>query len=632
MKYAPPFHRTNGFLPVLLSLAVLAVIPLVFTDTYIRHTLILVFIYAILASNWDISLGLGGVVNFAHMAFFAIGLYSYGIAAKVIGIDPWIALVLAPVLSIVFAALLAIPILRLEGIYVILVTIAAAQLLLQIVVSQSDYTGGTSGMVLLPRLTLGDYRLSSDGRIGYFYLALLLLAASTVFLYKLERSALGRAIKALRDNKYYAIARGVSEGRIRLLTLCASALFPGLAGGFYGAYLRVASPDVFGLGFLTITLSILLLGGISTIWGSLIAAFVITILAQLLGDYGSWRAIIIALLIIAVVVIYPGGLFAALQEAWGATNRLKTNLIAAYRRRAGQSARAAAMGVADRLVETRHGRVSVCDTENGEKTLLFIHGNSSAKEVFRHQFGAFRQDYRVVAFDLPGHGVSPNADPEDDYNVEAYAEIVADLVAQLELGEPVIFGWSLGGYVGLEYSASGGPVAALAICGTSPVNKYPDDMPRGYIATPHMELAGKRFHSPSEKNAYATHTIGMEKGLEPLLWQAVWRTDGQAREQAFAKLKTIDWPRQTRLMRDGTVPFAMINGPRDPFINHDYCRSLPYGNIWCGAPQDVGTAGHAPFLEDPQTFNAMFRDFLRQVEAARPADVPRETSGAERTA
>ncbi len=594
----------------MLILAALLVLPWVLADTYFRHTLILVFIYAVLASNWDVSLGLGGVVNFAHMAFFAIGLYAYGIMAKIIGIDPWLAMILAPVLSVVFAGLLAAPILRLEGIYVILVTIAATQLLLQVVVSQSDYTGGTSGMVLLPRLTLGDYRLSSDGRIGYYYVALLLLAASTFFLYKLERSSLGRAIKAMRDNKYYAIARGASEGRIRLLTLAASAVFPGLAGAFYGAYLRVASPDVFGLGFLTVTLSILLLGGISTIWGSLIAAFVITILAQLLGDYGSWRDIFIALLIIGVVVVYPGGLFGALQEAWGAFNRAKTNAIAAWNRRNGRAARRQALNVEDRLVQTSHGPVSVADTKIGDKTLLLIHGNSACKEVFRHQFAEFRDDYRVVAFDLPGHGVSPNGDPEDDYNVEAYAEIAHELVKALDLGTPAIFGWSLGGYVALEYAAAGYPLASLAICGTSPINKYPDDMPRGYIATPHMELAGKRFHSPREKHNYALHTVGMPKGAEPLAWQTVWRTDGQAREQAFAKLKTIDWPRQMRVMRDGTVPLAMINGPGDPFINHDYCRSLIYGAIWNGAPQNVGTAGHAPFLEDPQGFNEMLRGFL----------------------
>lgn len=615
MKYAPPFHKTNGFFPVMLVLAVLAVLPFIFTDTYIRHTLILVFVYAIIASNWDISLGYGGIVNFAHLAFFAIGLYSYGIMAKVVGINPWLALAMAPVLAVVFAALLAIPILRLEGIYVILVTIAATQLILQIVVSQSDYTGGTGGMVLLPRLTIGGYRLTSDGRIGYYFLALALLGGSTFFIYKLERSALGRAIKALRDNKYYAISRGVAEGRIRLLTLCASAIFPGLAGGFYGAYLRVASPDVFGLGFLTIALSILLLGGVSTLWGALIAAFLVTILNQALADYGSWRTIIIAVAIIAVVVIYPGGLFAALQEAWGAGNRLKTDLIARWRRHRNAHQREAATGVADRLIETSHGAVSVADTGGDKPALLFIHGNSSAKEVFRHQFTRFQDSHRVVALDLPGHGVSPNAHPERDYNVEAYAEIVRDLVETLGLGEPVIFGWSLGGYVGLEYAARQYPMQALAICGTSPVGKFPEDMPKGYIPSPHMELAGKRFHSPSEKAAYARHTIGMPPGAEPLVWQAVWRTDGLAREQAFATLKSMDWPRQVRFLREGWKPFAMINGPKDPFINHTWCRDFGYGDIWQSAVQNVGDAGHAPFLEDPETFNQMLEEYLVWVDA-----------------
>lgn len=616
MKYAPPFRHTNGFLPVVLALGVLLVLPFILTDTYARHTLILVFIYAILASNWDISLGLGGIVNFAHIAFFAIGLYAYSIMAKVFGVDPWVALMLAPVLSIAFAALLAIPILRLEGIYVILVTIAATQLLLQIVVSQSDYTGGTSGMVLVPRLMLGDYKLSSDGRIGYYYLALAMLAASTAFLYKLERSSLGRAIKALRDNKYYAISRGISEGRIRLLTLCVSAVFPALAGGLYGAYLRVASPDVFGLGFLTMTLSILLLGGISTIWGSLIAAFVVTILAQLLGDYGSWRAIIIAALIIAVIVIYPGGLFAAMQELWGFANRAKTNAIASWRRRSGVASRLEIMGVGDRLVETRHGLVSVCDSAKGDQTLLFIHGNSSCKEVFRHQFMAFSADYRVVAFDLPGHGGSPNGNPHEDYSLEAYAEIVSDLVDQLNLGKPVIFGWSLGGYVALEYAASGNPLRAVAICGTSPIGKFPDDMPKGYISSPHMELAGKRFHSRHEKHNYARNTIGREKDAEPILWQAVWRTDGQAREQVFGKLKIVNWPRQIKFLKQGKIPFAMINGPGDPFINHAYCASFDYGNIWQGAPVNTSKAGHAPFLEEPAEFNEVYREFLARVRGA----------------
>lgn len=618
MKYAPPFQRTNGFWPLMVVFAALLLLPLIVTETSARHTIILIFIYAVLASNWDISLGYGGVVNFAHLGFFAIGLYTYAILAKVVGLDPWLALALTPVPAVIFAALLAIPILRLEGIYVILVTIAATQLLQQIVVSQSTYTGGTSGMVLLPRLTIGDYRLTSDNRLGYYYLGLAMLVASTVFLYKFERSATGRAIKALRDNKYYAIARGVSEGRTRLLTLSLSAIFPAVAGGFYGAYLRVASPDVFGLGFLTITLSVLLLGGVATIWGSLIAAAVVVGLSQLLADYGAWRNIAIAAVIIGVVVVYPGGLFAVLQELWNAADRLKTGLTAQLKRRVQAGARARAMGIADQLVQTSHGAVSVCDTQTGAQTgtqtVILIHGNSSCKEVFRHQFEALRQDYRVVAFDLPGHGVSPNGDPETDYNVTAFAQIVRDLVDQLELGTPFVFGWSLGGYVALEYAAAGHPIAGLAICGTSPVRTYPDDMPKGYIPSPHMELAGKRFHSPYEKRTYAKHTTGASKQAEPLPWNAVMRTDGQAREQTFAKLKTLDWQRQIRVIQGGNIPFAMINGTQDPFINHDYCARAEFSTAFAPTPINIENCGHAPFLEAPEAFNAALRALLHQVK------------------
>lgn len=606
MKYAPSFHRTNGFRPVLLILTVLALLPFFVTETYARHILILIFVFAILASNWDVSLGLGGIFNFAHLGFFAIGLYTYAILAKVVGVNPWLALAVSPLPAMAFATILAIPILRLEGVYVILVTIAATQLLSQIIVSQSDYTGGTSGMVLLPRLEIAGYKLSKDGRIGYYYLALVLLIASTTFLYKLERSAIGRAIKAMRDNKYYAISRGASEARTRLMTLVLSAIFPALAGAYYGAYLRVASPEVFGLGFLTLSLSILLLGGAATIWGPLIAAFVVVGLNQSMADYGAWRNIIIACAIIVVVAVYPGGLFAILQEAWSAVDRAKTAFIAFWRRRFQAPIRARAMGTADQLVETRHGLVSVCDTNGKGPALIFVHGNSSCKEVFTHQFAAFRDRYRCIAFDLPGHGVSPNAHPETAYNVSAYAEALSDIVQRLKLDRPIVFGWSLGGYVALEFAAMGGSCAGVAICGTSPIAAYPRDMARGYQTTPHMELAGKRFHSPAEKANYARHTLGSALDDNPLPRQAVWRTDGKARQHMIAHLRTINWRRQMDMIANQSVPFTMINGAQDPFIDADYCAAV--------YPKTVALSnlGHAPFLENPDVFQRAFRKWLDQ--------------------
>jgi branched-chain amino acid transport system permease protein len=111
-----------------------------------------------------------------------------------------------------------------------------------------------------------------------------------------------------RDKGEYAVSRGISLARQRLLTLAASALFTGLAGGFYGGYLRNASTDVFGMDLTTLLLSMVLLGGRGTIYGPLLAAFVLTFVSEAMATLGAWRPILIGVLIILVLLAYPGGL------------------------------------------------------------------------------------------------------------------------------------------------------------------------------------------------------------------------------------------------------------------------------------------------------------------------------------
>lgn len=613
MRYDPPFHRGNGLIPVLIALAALAVFPLIVTDSYSRHLLILAFVFAVVASNWDLSLGYGGLFNFAHVALFAIGVYTYGIAAKTLGLSPWLAMPLGGLVAMIVAAAIALPVLRLDGIYVILVTLAFSQLLYQVVISQSDITGGTSGMVTLPALKLGDYRFVRDGKIGYYYAGLILLVASTAFLYTFTRSRFGRAIVALRDNKYYAMSRGISEARTRLLTLMASALFTGIAGGFYGAYVRVASPDAFGLGFLTLLLSILLLGGAGTIWGPVIAAFVITLLSEAIADLGAWRNIVIAVLIVVIMVFYPGGIWAALQELREFAD-VKRTAFRAWRRRVRQRhVREARLGAHERIVDTEHGDIAVADSGGDGPPILLIHGNSSCKEVFVHQFAAFRDKHRLIAFDLPGHGVSTNGDPEKDYTVSAYAEIAEAVLDATGTERPVVLGWSLGGYVALELAARGErPIRGLAITGTSPLNIVPDDFGAGYDAHSHVVLAGKQFFSADERRTFATATAGPCNADSAFLHDTVGRTDGRARFYMIGKLPVIDWPRQMRMLRDGALPFAILNGANDPFLNHAYIAGLAYGDIWTGRPHDIPDAGHAPFYTRPDDFNAAFGRFMHE--------------------
>ncbi|HEX2526103.1 MAG TPA: branched-chain amino acid ABC transporter permease [Geminicoccus sp.] len=295
---------------------ILALLPLVFGDTYSRHVLIMAFIYAVVASNWDLSLGYGGVFNFGHLALFGIGVYAYSLLTKLTGLDPWIAMAASGVIATLAAIIVTIPILRLKGIYIILVTFGFAQLVMQVILSQSEITGGTQGIVRIPGLYLFDHNMVRDGKFAYFYIALALLLASTVFLRILVRSRIGAGIVALRDNEDYAIARGISIVRQRMITLAASAFFTGAAGAFYAAYQRNASIDVFGASLATIILSMVLLGGTSTIYGAIIASFVLTVFAELMADFGAWRPIITAILIIGVMLAYPTGLAGIIRSSW----------------------------------------------------------------------------------------------------------------------------------------------------------------------------------------------------------------------------------------------------------------------------------------------------------------------------
>ncbi|MBY5989966.1 branched-chain amino acid ABC transporter permease [Roseovarius atlanticus] len=293
------------------GLVVLALVPAFVTDSYTRHLFILAFVYAVIASNWDLSLGYAGLFNFGHLAFFATGVYTAAIAAKTFGIDPWLAIPMGGVTAMLAALLVALPVARLKGIYVVLVTFGFSQLLLQLILSQSQITGGAGGMVRIPGLEVGDYRFIRDFKFGYYYVALGLLTISTLYLLWLTNTSFGKSLLAVRDNEDYAQARGISIARQRILSLVASAVFPGIAGGFFAIYLRVAAPEVLSFGTLSLALSMVLIGGTATIYGPIIAAVLLTFATEAMAGIRGWeeaRFLVVAIGMILVLRFAPGGL------------------------------------------------------------------------------------------------------------------------------------------------------------------------------------------------------------------------------------------------------------------------------------------------------------------------------------
>ncbi|MDQ0394422.1 branched-chain amino acid ABC transporter permease [Labrys monachus] len=295
-------------LGAVLVLAAALAAPQVLTSAVAQNLAILSLLYAVVASNWDLTLGYAGIFNFAHVAFFGIGSYVAAISTLQFDLPVWWDLVLAVAVVMVVGAIVSALALRLRGIYVALVTFALTQLCVALINSQKDLTGGPVGLIGVPDLQIGDFAFGSDPR-SYFYAAEILLIASTIAMRWLATSNFGLSLVALRDYENYAVSRGIPARRQRVLAIVISSIPTSLAGCLYAHYLIVASPDVFSFSLTTLLLTMVLVGGAGTIYGPILAAFVLTVGTEELSSLGNFRYMIVAALIVLTLRFLPGGIW-----------------------------------------------------------------------------------------------------------------------------------------------------------------------------------------------------------------------------------------------------------------------------------------------------------------------------------
>jgi pimeloyl-ACP methyl ester carboxylesterase len=227
--------------------------------------------------------------------------------------------------------------------------------------------------------------------------------------------------------------------------------------------------------------------------------------------------------------------------------------------------------------------------------------------------GSSGHRYRMIAFDLPGHGESSDApDPEHSYHIAAYADVAVMLLEHLDVRRFAIVGWSLGGHIGLELLTRDLDVGGLLITGTPPVGRDPADMAAGFLPSPHMEFTGREHLSDLEATAYADETTGI---VEEFMRHAVRRTDGRARSLMMEAAAAGRHADQRKLVETSPVPLAVVTGADEPFVNNAYLASLDYANLWEGEIHVVADSGHAPFRDARQAFDPILARFLGAVHS-----------------
>lgn len=249
----------------------------------------------------------------------------------------------------------------------------------------------------------------------------------------------------------------------------------------------------------------------------------------------------------------------------------------------------------------------------GAPAVVMVHGNSMSGLSFQKQLESpLGKKYRLIAIDLPGHGMSDKApEPEKAYTLPAYAETLVSFVDQLGLQETVFVGLSLGGHILLE-AADRLQASGLIISGAPPVSSAAQ-FQEAYLPNPALSALFNPELSDKEVSAWVAALFRLEADIPDFLEADIRRSDRRARAGLGASVINGDFKNEVEVAAALNVPLAIIHGEKDQITNPDYIKKLHIPTLCRNKIQIIPDAGHTPQWEQPAAFNRLFGEFLEDV-------------------
>jgi len=303
-------HRTG--LTVLVLSMVLAIYPLFYGDPYTLGLTNLIGIYTIVVLGLNLFIGYAGQISLGHAAFFALGAYGSALMTVELGFWPWPSIALVALGTGVIALLVGIPTLRLHGHYLAMATLGFNIVIYTVLVQWDDLTGGPSGFAGIPSLSIGSWQFDSDLRLHYLVWAAALICLTLGL--NLVRSGVGRGLAALAGDEIAARSLGVDTRRAKVKVFVLSAVLASLAGSLYAHTFGFVSPDTFGIFASVDFVTMVVVGGLGSVWGSLFGAALLTWLPEFVDLFETYKEIIHGLLLVVVLLFLPQGLVTGLVD------------------------------------------------------------------------------------------------------------------------------------------------------------------------------------------------------------------------------------------------------------------------------------------------------------------------------
>ena len=286
--------------------------PLLFKGGYIMNVLVFVGINTMLAIALNLLLGYAGQISLGHAGFFGLGAYLSGVLTTTYGWNPWQAMPAAAIVVGLLAGLIGFPILKLKGHYLAMATLGLGIIIYIVFNETVDLTGGPSGLSGIPNLALGGVTFDSD--VKNYYLIWGFTLTVILFSINLANSRVGRALRAVHDSEVAAQVVGVNARLLKVQIFALSAVFSSLAGSLYAHTMTFISPASFGFNFSVELLTMVVIGGLGSVYGSFLGAALLTLLPEFLRAAHDYDIIIYGGLLMLMVMFMPGGLVRGIPE------------------------------------------------------------------------------------------------------------------------------------------------------------------------------------------------------------------------------------------------------------------------------------------------------------------------------
>lgn len=306
------------------GLAVLAVVligmPLV-SSFYQTNIMISALLYVMLALGLNIVVGLAGQLVLGYVAFYAIGAYTYGLLHQYFGLGFWTCLPIGGFLTVLFGLGLGFPVLRLRGDYLAIVTLGFGEIVRLTLQNWNTVTGGPRGVSDIPRPAFFGMNMDITQSTTYiYYLVLAAVVVTIVVITRLKNSRVGLALQALREDEIACEAMGVDITRVKLSAFALGSCWAGFAGVIFAAKTTYINPSSFTFMESAMILSMVVLGGMGSIAGVVIAALILILAPEYLRAFSDYRMLLFGAIMVIMMLFRPQGLISGERRRYRISN------------------------------------------------------------------------------------------------------------------------------------------------------------------------------------------------------------------------------------------------------------------------------------------------------------------------